>query len=320
MKHLICTLTILSIAPISALADIPNTFTPNTKAKAAEVNENFQALDTRITTLEEEVNDNTDSNAIESRFIAVEERLEATEEKSNGIFEAPHPLTPYTAKTADIGEVIDTIEGITYVLGALPFREYGSGVIYKVSLPMARYDCVRTESEINDYNGDRYIDNFQCANESEYYYRKGFTVQHVINDLRDDFSISGFPAYFATYWGERATISADSTEETLSSSRNRDVEPNERTSEKSITNELKLQSDLQGSYLYVLAGETRLLFQYSPSFLDNRITHEEDTPQDAGPDFTAHLSEDELNDHHDQTVMNQYKNLYNYIRIEVLQP
>lgn len=44
----------------SALAEVPNTFTANTPAKASEVNANFTALDQDISSLGTEVDDLTD--------------------------------------------------------------------------------------------------------------------------------------------------------------------------------------------------------------------------------------------------------------------
>lgn len=37
--------------PVAAIADVPNVFTAGTKAKAADVNENFKYLDDKVNTL-----------------------------------------------------------------------------------------------------------------------------------------------------------------------------------------------------------------------------------------------------------------------------
>jgi hypothetical protein len=45
-------LTVLLTAPLLALANVPNTFSPNTVISSSQVNANFAGLDTRVTALE----------------------------------------------------------------------------------------------------------------------------------------------------------------------------------------------------------------------------------------------------------------------------
>jgi len=258
------------------------------------VNENFQNLDDRVVLLERKVEANNTSLATE-----------------------PHELDPYVQKTANIGDIVANIEGIDYALGALPFREYGTGSLYKVIMPLARYACSRTESKINSNNGYRYTNNYQCENGGEYYYEKGFTVGHFSSTMNGYFTISGYPSYFSKYWGERATISASSSDSTISSSSNTSADPREFIYEKSITPFLSVSSYQSGTNLYVLVNETTLSFQYSPEY--QRLNSSYKTGvlgSSEGPDFSISIEEGNLNGHMDQNLMNQYKDLYNYIRIE----
>ena len=48
----ITSLVLFLIAPVGLAQGVPNTFTAGTPARAAEVNENFTDLDTRLTTSE----------------------------------------------------------------------------------------------------------------------------------------------------------------------------------------------------------------------------------------------------------------------------
>ena len=291
-------LVVMGMFSINSFGAVPNTFVSGTKAKASEVNENFQNLDSRV--------------------VLIERKVEALGDANNTISVIePHELAPYTQKVANIGDIVATIEGIDYVLGALPFREYGTENLYRVIMPLAKYACVRTESEINSNNGYRYTSNYQCANGGEYYYEKGFTVEHYSSTMNSYFTISGYPSFFSQYWGERATISASSSNSTVSSSSNTSVDPREYIYEKSITPFLSVSGYQYGNYLYVLVNETRLSFQYSPEY--QRLSSSYKTGVlggSEGPDFSTSIEDENLNGHMDQDLMNQYKDLYNYIRIE----
>jgi len=273
--------------------EVPNKFFSGTKAKASEVNENFEYLDNRLVSLEK--------NIADMGYIT---------------YSQPHELDPYIKKNAKIGDIVAKIENTEYVLGALPFKEYKTGYLYKVFMPLARYECNRSESEINDNNGYLYIDNYHCENGSKYYYEESFRVEHTLAPIKSDFTISGFPAQFTKYWGEDARIALSSSNETINTEYNDTADPKERNYEKSITTNISVNCTQVANSLNVLVNETKLTFNYSPIYGSLSSSYKKILSTNSGPDFSLSIHNENLNNHMDQELMNQYKDLYNYIRIE----
>ncbi len=195
----------------------------------------------------------------------------------------PHSLNPYQAKSANIGDVIADINGTTYVLGTLAFKEYKSGKTYKITLPLSQHEC-----------GDTDTDNWQCTNGNQYYYTGGLYLLHGwYEDFKKDFTISGYPANFSSY-GEYGGL---------------------------ILSKSKFENNYGFQYvpvpqLNILVDETIVSIYYSKHF----STPEENITQNDGPNFAPSLVDKKLNlsiDH--QTIINlgnQYKDLFNYIKIE----
>lgn len=297
----------------TAKAEVPHSFTAGTKAKASEVNENFEALDTRITTLESSV------STLESQ--ASGNSPESSSEGSTQVETDPHPLSQYTPKTAEIGDVIATIEGRVFVLGALPFREYETSLLYKVFLPLERHNCSEIDSEINQNNGYRYTDNYSCSNGSDYYYEGGFSLRHNITELPDElFLISNFPSYFSDRPGEYSDIKTTFAKARESGEVDNTVEPREYNTNVIVSPELEVRTWNSTPLLHIRIDETQLIFHYRPIVSNYYETYTESLPQNSGPDFTSNIASENLNNHLDQTVLNQYKDLYDYIRIEPLTP
>lgn len=96
-------------------AIVPYTFTPNTPAKASEVNANFKALSDKIVTLENNVTDIVSGGG------------------DNICFESPHSYT-YNYTPSSIGDTI-TVRGIEYIIVAMPFIEYGTEDHYFIQYP-----------------------------------------------------------------------------------------------------------------------------------------------------------------------------------------
>ncbi len=112
------TVSIFGIVAMTAglWATVPYTFTPNTPAKASEVNANFQALSNKITTLEGNVSDVV----------------------SGGVNCDASPFTyTYTYTPSNIGDVVN-INGVEYIIVAHPFLEYGTGDHYSIKYPMIK--------------------------------------------------------------------------------------------------------------------------------------------------------------------------------------
>lgn len=335
MKTKLIAILISSMA-LTALADIPNTFTSGAPARASEVNENFEGLDQRVSELESsEINEEVEivnlrvtalentvedlaTSGVSEDIESLSGRIDDLEGYLNYTNDSPHTLDAYTPKTANIGDIVGVIGDYTYVLGALPFREYRVGVIYKVLLPMKRYECVSSASRLSSSNNSIYIDNYQCANGGQYYYSSSFSISHNASTFNDDMSISGYPASFSQFSGEGSSIGIRSTSSRVSYSSNTDVEPKEHIDENETRTFLRVDSNQTISYLRTLVGDTVLRFSYSPPYYDNQVLHEEDTPANSGPDFSLHLDSTELNDHISLDLLNQYKDLYNYISIEAM--
>lgn len=100
------------------LADVPYTFTPNTPAKASEVNANFKALSDKLTTLEQDMSNNDGSG----------------DNSSENCWGSPFEYT-YSYRSSEIGDVI-TIGGKEYKIVAMPFVEFGTGDRYYIKYPV----------------------------------------------------------------------------------------------------------------------------------------------------------------------------------------
>lgn len=288
----ICSALSVAVISFSVNAAVPNTFTAGTKARASQVNENFKSLDDRVSAIES-------GGAI-------------------NVVKYPHSLNSYVKKVAEVGDVISTIEGVEYVLGVLPFREYASGTLYKVIMPMERHECDRSESSIHEGNGYRYTYNYQCGNGSQYYYEESFTATHSLWPLVSNELISGFPASFSAYQGESATISILKKESVAFSFTDLESDPREYVYEKEVTPQVSIVRSQGLGGLTIKVGETALRFGYSPKSRYG-IPYSKGTLQNSGPDFTSNFPLSELNDHMDLDLLNEYKNLYNYISIEVFE-
>jgi len=286
-------LIVASIISFNAYAEVPNTFTSGTKAKASEVNENFESIDNRVTALED---------------VPVEEVV--------AIAEGHNLASNYVAKTANIGDVVATISGTTYVLGAIPFREYKTGVIYKVIMPLKRYDCSRTVTT-TDSSGSENIYNYQCADGQQYYYEQSLRVSHhkFIYDNVYKFNISGYSAFFAYSWGEQVSISLTNNKQDTRTSIDSSSEFDKYYYDRVVTPLIKVGSYSNDLGLNVQIKETLVYIYYGQPM---REEFEKEASSEAGPDFTLGLTNDELNDHIDLTEANLRKDLYNYIRIEAL--
>ncbi|MFL0809349.1 MAG: hypothetical protein K6L76_02940 [Agarilytica sp.] len=270
-------------------ADIPYTFSPNTKARAAEVNENFESLDARVTTTESSLQDKASATDVNSRLSNMEAQInlidvnsESIESRIEGLENPeepdyyPHELDGYSLKSAEIGEIIDTIEDRIFVLGAYPFREYGSGNIYRLVFPVI--------DEGTQYKG-------------------AFRVQHHLQPwpaaLTSGLTISGYPAHFAPRTGESTSFIL----------------------ERGSGPATQISSRWNGQItLNVHIGETWLTVTYAT--IDTSFVREEaqELSHEDGPDYSDDIDTTILNDHYNTGLLNQYKNLFNYIQIEEMQP
>ncbi len=111
-KMIIIGATILSAV---AFAELPYTFTAGTPAKASEVNQNFNALDSNI-------------GSVESRVKTLEKFTCAYASQQS------HKVT-YQAKSSTLGQII-ILNDKKYRIVEVPFREFSSGDLYKIRLPV----------------------------------------------------------------------------------------------------------------------------------------------------------------------------------------
>jgi len=283
-----------TLTSASVMAEVPHTFSAGQPAVASEVNENFTYLDERIDQLiTENANNSTSPTTSDSDSL----------------------LDSYVAKTAEIGDVIDTIQGVTYVLGAMPFSEYGTGRIYKVTLPIARYECDRTESSTNPYDGSNRVENYSCNDERQYYYES--TVRTLLANVAptSDLSISGFPAFLGYGPSMYSNVYIDGDREYIQGSWDDSVSPATRYRDYEITEKAFISHYHNAPSLNIQVNQTSLNISYNYQNEEPTVTA---TDIDAGPDFSHAISADDLNKPLDIAVLNQLKNLYNYISIEEL--
>jgi len=140
MKKL--TMGLLGILTMSTTmwATVPYTFTPNTPAKASEVNENFKSLSDKLTTLENNVSSN--SAAIQA---------------DGGDCDAPVFTYTYQYIPSDIGDTI-TVGGVDYIMVAMPFIEYGTGDHYYIKQPVKKLSYPSTDNiNLNIYFSTNYV-------------------------------------------------------------------------------------------------------------------------------------------------------------------
>jgi hypothetical protein len=109
----------LVMGSVIGWAEVPYVFTPNTPAKASEVNANFKALSDKIVTLEQEVANSDGSGAGNSEA---------------NCWGAPFDYT-YSYRTSQIGDII-RIGGKEYKIVAMPFVEFGTGDHYYIKYPI----------------------------------------------------------------------------------------------------------------------------------------------------------------------------------------
>ena len=133
-------LLLCSALSFSAFADIPHTFISGTPAKASDVNDNFEALDNRI-----------------SEIVAVGDaaEIDLCEGVHSSFTAPPKRNLTYSYANSEPGDRV-TIKGIEYVVVKLPFVEIGTGDYYSVKLlspyPSNIYDyfLIETRPVISD--------------------------------------------------------------------------------------------------------------------------------------------------------------------------
>ena len=104
---------------IGLWATVPYTFTANTPARASEVNSNFQSLSDKITTLEGNVSDIVSGGS-----------------DSSNCYTSPYTYT-YSYTPSNIGDTI-TLNGVEYIMVAMPFIEFSTGDHYYVKYPVQK--------------------------------------------------------------------------------------------------------------------------------------------------------------------------------------
>lgn len=182
--------TTLSIFGILAMtvgvwATVPYTFTPYTPAKASEVNANFQALSDKLSTLENNVTNNSAAIASESGNC------------DQKIFPFTYQYTP-----SSIGDTV-TINGVEYIMVAEPFIEHGTGDHYYIKRPIVK---TNNSKNINLYS---YIYTYYVQQGTECYpltfsgfpskYSDGIDYRHYYNasiadpaDTSNDYEIENW--------------------------------------------------------------------------------------------------------------------------------
>ncbi len=124
------TVSIFGIVAMTAglWATVPYTFTPNTPAKASEVNANFQALSDKVSILESNVTTNS----------------EAIEKESSDCWKSPYTYT-YTYTPSSIGDTV-MVGGKDYIMVAMPFIEHGTGDHYYVKYPKEKQGYISSKT------------------------------------------------------------------------------------------------------------------------------------------------------------------------------
>lgn len=120
MKKAIPSILGLLVTTVGLWATVPYTFTPNTPAKASEVNSNFQSLSDKITTLEGNVSNI--STSIQGN----------SADCNKNVFPYTYQYTP-----SDIGDIV-TVRGVEYIIVALPFIEHATGDHYYIKKPVKK--------------------------------------------------------------------------------------------------------------------------------------------------------------------------------------
>lgn len=129
-------LVVATLVTHTASAQVPIRFSANTPAKASEVNLNFEALDSDIQSVKAGLDHAT------SRLTILENKSDPNPStpaspacaSSDGWWSKKHKVT-YAAKVAAVGQTL-TYGGTTYRMVALPFREFSTGNMYQIKLPI----------------------------------------------------------------------------------------------------------------------------------------------------------------------------------------
>lgn len=275
-----------------AFAEVPNTFKSGTKAVASEVNENFSYLDKKLTEVADTV-----------------AGMKHVPEKP--VYEFP----PYAQKHAEIGDTIATINEEVFVLGAVPFREYQTGNIYKVIMPMRRQDCNTTTSELRE-DGTLYIKKTSCKNGRLYYYTNQIQFRHTTYSPKTNMTVSGFPAFFNDSSGEISSIQSTSTNERKNTQSNPSADPPEVTFTYVLQPVIGLFQHKNLPSLTIKVLDTQFTVSYFPDPNGEERGTAISLPENSGPDFSATIPPEKLNSALSIDMIKQYRNLYNYIRIE----
>ncbi|TDO99824.1 hypothetical protein [Marinomonas balearica] len=145
MKNIIFILSTI-ISPL-AFSDVPNIFISGSPAKAAEVNQNFNALDSKIT-------------SANSRISALEDASEQADEcESEDYWSANIQKISYEPKSSTIGLQLNYYS-TNYRVVEVPFKEFGTGDLYKVRFPAEE----RSSDSIYAYLSTRHVSDFsECS-------------------------------------------------------------------------------------------------------------------------------------------------------------
>lgn len=174
------TLVIISLVLSTvARAEVPYTFSPNTPAKASEVNQNFEALNDAIdaTASQSEANSNEQQSS-EARITDLENQIGCPND--NNWLTATHQFT-YEYTPSELGQEI--VFGSTgYKIVQVPFVEFKSGDVYLIKYPVRLSTNSYWDEDIGDWASE-------FSEPSGY-----FSTHHVTSSIAcNHFSISNFP-------------------------------------------------------------------------------------------------------------------------------
>lgn len=143
------TLVIISLV-LSAVAraEIPYTFSPNTPAKASEVNQNFEALNDAIsaTASQSEANSNEQQSS-EARITDLENQIGCPND--NNWLTAAHQFT-YEYTPSELGQEI-VFGSAGYKIVQIPFVEFKSGDVYLIKYPVQVNATTYWDDDIGDW-------------------------------------------------------------------------------------------------------------------------------------------------------------------------
>ena len=162
MKNLLCILLGLIVSPL-ALSAVPHTFTAGTPARASDVNENFEALDANTSKLKADlcqISPGYNGIGILNRWI-----------------NKPLQIS-YTAKGSYVGQPV-TINGVKYRIVDVPIKEFKTGKLYRLRLPLR---------SVSGESGGT------CSNEKPCVGMR-YEAHHISQSLEcSNITVSGFPA------------------------------------------------------------------------------------------------------------------------------